>query len=198
MEEKEKQDQAITQDQATQEQAVQQAQETPDIQKMIDEALKGREERWKKEIGGLNKKNDELSKALKEKEREALSEEERLKAEKAEAQKELEEIKSQALTARQQMIVARELYNAGLPEDFAKRITGGDDDEIKADVLALKAYLDKQAQALAEAEVKKRLGGGEPKGGGAPAGKTISEGEFIKLTATEQSKFMADGGTIGD
>ncbi len=164
----------------------------------LDEARKMAQSERDKTAQKMQKQLDELNERLKRSEREKLTEEERRKAETEEANKELEEIRKQSKTERQQMIVARELYNAGLPEDFAKRINGGDDDEIKADVLALKAYLDKQAQTIAEVELKKRLGGVEPKGGNAPAGKTMSEGEFLKLTAKEQSKFMADGGTIGD
>ena len=150
-----------------QEQVESQAKEqgTQDIEKMIAEAnakLKAElEERYKKEIAGLNKRNSELEGKVKKTELEKMSEAERIEAERKELEAEKQTIKQQKID----LMVAKELANSGLPEEFAKRISGETEDEIKADVKWLKDFLTSKAHELSEGEIAKRLAGDTPKGG---------------------------------
>jgi len=140
-------------------------QDTQDIEKMIAEAnakLKAElEERYKKEIAGLNKRNSELESKVKKTELEKMSEAERIEAERKELEAEKQTIKQQKID----LMVAKELANSGLPEEFAKRISGETEDEIKADVKWLKDFLTSKARELSEGEIAKRLAGDAPKGG---------------------------------
>ena len=140
-------------------------QDTQDIEKMIAEAnakLKAElEERYKKEIAGLNKRNSELEGKVKKTELEKMSEAERIEAERKELEAEKQTIKQQKID----LMVAKELANSGLPEEFAKRISGETEDEIKADVKWLKDFLTTKAHELSQGEIAKRLGGEPPKGG---------------------------------
>ena len=152
----EKQEQVESQDKS---------QDTQDIEKMIAEAnakLKSElEERYKKEIAGLNKKNSELEGKVKKTEQEKMTEAERIEAERKELEAEKQTIKQQKID----LMVAKELANSGLPEEFAKRISGETEDEIKADVKWLKDFLTSKAHELSEGEIAKRLAGDTPKGG---------------------------------
>ena len=140
-------------------------QDTKDIETMIAEAnakLKAElEERYKKEIAGLNKRNSELESKVKKTELEKMSEAERIEAERKELEAEKQTIKQQKID----LMVAKELANSGLPEEFAKRISGETEDEIKADVKWLKDFLTSKARELSEGEIAKRLAGDAPKGG---------------------------------
>ena len=150
-----------------QEQVESQAKEqgTKDIETMIAEAnakLKAElEERYKKEIAGLNKRNSELEGKVKKAEQEKMTEAERIEAERKELEAEKQTIKQQKID----LMVAKELANSGLPEEFAKRISGETEDEIKADVKWLKDFLTTKAHELSQGEIAKRLGGEPPKGG---------------------------------
>lgn len=141
------------------------SQDTKDIETMIAEAnekLKSElEERYKKEIAGLNKRNSELEGKVKKTELEKMSEAERIEAERKELEAEKQTIKQQKID----LMVAKELANSGLPEEFAKRISGETEDEIKADVKWLKDFLTSKAHELSEGEIAKRLAGDTPKGG---------------------------------
>ena len=158
-----------------QEQVESQAKEqgTKDIETMIAEAnakLKAElEERYKKEIAGLNKRNSELEGKVKKTELEKMSEAERIEAERKELEAEKQTIKQQKID----LMVAKELANSGLPEEFAKRISGETEDEIKADVKWLKDFLTSKAHELSEGEIAKRLGGEAPKGGQKPDVSTL-------------------------
>ena len=148
-------------------------QDTQDIETMIAEAnakLKAeQEERYKKEIAGLNKRNSELEGKVKKTELEKMSEAERIEAERKELEAEQQTIKQQKID----LMVAKELANSGLPEEFAKRISGETEDEIKADVKWLKDFLTTKAHELSQGEIAKRLGGEPPKGGQKPDVSTL-------------------------
>ena len=158
-----------------QEQVESQAKEqgTQGIETMIAEAnakLKTElEERYKKEIAGLNKKNSELEGKVKKTEQEKMTEAERIEAERKELEAEKQTIKQQKID----LMVAKELANSGLPEEFAKRISGETEDEIKADVKWLKDFLTTKAHELSQGEIAKRLGGEPPKGGQKPDVSTL-------------------------
>ncbi len=119
------------------------------------------EERYKKELAGLNKRNSELEKKVKLTEQEKMTEAERLEAERKELQAEKDAIKREKINLQ----IIKELASVGLPADFANRISGESEDEIKADVKALNKFLDERAHERSEAEIAKRLKGEVPKGG---------------------------------
>ena len=127
----------------------------------LEKRLAELEERYKKELAGLNKRNSELEKKVKLTEQEKMTEAERLEAERKELQAEKDAIKREKINLQ----IIKELASVGLPADFANRISGETEDEIKADVKALKDFLDKRAHELSEAEIAKRLAGDAPKGG---------------------------------
>ena len=127
----------------------------------LEKRLAELEERYKKELAGLNKRNSELEKKVKLTEQEKMTEAERLEAERKELQAEKDAIKREKINLQ----IIKELASVGLPADFANRISGETEDEIKADVKAMKDFLDKKAHELSEAEIAKRLAGDAPKGG---------------------------------
>ena len=146
----------------------------------IEKRLADLEAKYQKETQGLNKRNSELEKKVKAVELEKMTEAEKLEAER----KELESEKTTIKKERTSLMISKELVSAGLPEEFANRISGETSEEIKADVKWLKGYLAGEAQKLAETEISKRLGGAPPKGG--TATKTITEEEIEKLPTREE------------
>lgn len=155
---------------------------TQDIEKMIAEAnakLKAElEERYKKELSGLNKRNSELESKVKKAEQEKMTEAERIEAERKELEAEKQALKRQ----RVDLMIAKELASSGLPEEFAKRISGETEDEIKADVKWLKDFLTSKAHELSESEIAKRLAGDPPKGGTKTDVSTL-QGQYDKAKA---------------
>jgi hypothetical protein len=151
-------------------------------------------EQYKKELAGLNKRNSELEKKIKLTEQEKMTEAERLEAERKELQAEKDAIKREKINLQ----IIKELASVGLPADFANRISGETEDEIKADVKALKEFLDKKAHELSEAEIAKRLKGDTPKGGQNPTGKTMTREAFQKLDPKGRIDFMSSGGKLTD
>ena len=157
----------------------------------LDKRLAELEERYKKEIAGLNKRNSELEKKVKLTEQEKMTEAERLEAERKELQAEKDAIKREKINLQ----IIKELASVGLPADFANRISGETEDEIKADVKALNKYLDELAHKRSEAEIAKRLKGEVPKGG--ETKKKLTEAEIEKLpTREERQKARRENGYI--
>lgn len=125
-------------------------------------------EERKKEISGLNRKISEDEKVIKQKELEKLSEQDRAKAE-------LEMIRQEKLKTENEIkemargrVIDKALIDAGIPLEFAKRISGQDESEIQADVKAFKSYIDKLVNDLKEKAVNEALAGKAPAGGKAP------------------------------
>jgi len=149
------------------------------------------EEKYKKELAGLNKRNSELEKKVKLTEQEKMTEAEKLEAERKELQAEKDSIKRERINLQ----IIKELASVGLPADFANRISGETDDEIEADVKALNRYLETRAHELSEAEIAKRLKGDSPKGGDTKT--KLTEAEIEKLpTREERQKARRDNGYI--
>jgi hypothetical protein len=158
----------------------------------LEKRLAELEERYKKELAGLNKRNSELEKKVKLTEQEKMTEAERLEAERKELQAEKDAIKREKINLQ----IIKELASVGLPADFANRISGETEDEIKDDVKALKEFLDKKAHELSEAEIAKRLKGDIPKGGTNTSAKVMKREAFDKLTPADRLKFMSEGGKL--
>ena len=148
-------------------------------------------EQYKKELAGLNKRNSELEKKVKLTEQEKMTEAERLEAERKELQAEKDAIKREKINLQ----IIKELASVGLPADFANRISGETEDEIKADVMALNKFLDERAHERSEAEIAKRLKGEVPKGGETKT--KLTEAEIEKLpTREERQKARRENGYI--
>jgi hypothetical protein len=161
---------------------------TDDLEKRIQSAVDKTASKIKKEYEAkLSNLEAELAKERKAK----MTEAERIEAER----KEFEE-KSKALAERERkLMIIEALAGVGLPPEFANRISGKDEDEIKADAMALKEFLDKRAHELSEAEIAKRLKGETPKGG--ETKKKLTEAEIEKLpTREERQKARRENGYI--
>lgn len=159
-----------------------------DLEKRIQSAVDKTASKIKKEYEAkLSTLETELANERKAK----MTDAERIEAER----KEFEE-KSKALAERERKLTIIEaLAGVGLPPDFANRISGTTEDEIKADAKALKEYLDARAHELSEAEIAKRLKGDNPKGGDTKT--KLTEAEIEKLpTREERQKARRDNGYI--
>jgi hypothetical protein len=161
---------------------------TDDLEKRIQSAVDKTASKIKKEYEAkLAEANSELSKIKKSQ----MTDEQKHEAEK----RELEE-RTKALADRERKLTVIEaLADVGLPPDFANRISGKSEDEIKSDAKALKEFLDKKAHELSEAEIAKRLKGENPKGGDTKP--KLTEAEIEKLpTREERQKARRDNGYI--
>jgi hypothetical protein len=129
-----------------------------DVQKMIQSAVDKSISKVKKEY---ESKLSEMERQLAEERKSKMSEEE-----KAEARaKEIEERDKLIAERERRLTIIEALTDAGLPKDFANRISGDTEDEIKDDVQALKKFLESKAHELSESEIARRLKGDPPKGG---------------------------------
>jgi len=161
---------------------------TDDLEKRIQSAVDKTASKIKKEYEA---KLAEANSKLAEIQKSQMTDEQKREAEK----RELEE-RAKALAERERKLTVIEaLADVGLPPDFANRISGKDEDEIKADAKALKEFLDKKAHELSEAEIAKRLKGEVPKGG--ETKKKLTEAEIEKLpTREERQKARRENGYI--
>ena len=161
---------------------------TDDLEKRIQSAVDKTASKIKKEYEA---KLAEANSKLAEIQKSQMTDEQKREAEK----RELEE-RAKALADRERKLTVIEaLADVGLPPDFANRISGKSEDEIKADAKVLKEFLDKKAHELSEAEIAKRLKGEVPKGG--EAKKKLTEAEIEKLpTREERQKARRDNGYI--
>ena len=161
---------------------------TDDLEKRIQSAVDKTASKIKKEYEA---KLAEANSKLAEIQKSQMTDEQKREAEK----RELEE-RAKALAERERKLTVIEaLADVGLPADFANRISGKDEDEIKADAKALKEFLDKKAHEMSEAEIAKRLKGEVPKGG--ETKKKLTEAEIEKLpTREERQKARRENGYI--
>lgn len=161
---------------------------TDDLEKRIQSAVDKTASKIKKEYEA---KLAEANSKLAEIQKSQMTDEQKREAEK----RELEE-RAKALAERERKLTVIEaLTDAGLPPDFANRISGNTEDEIRADARALKEFLDKRAHELSEAEIAKRLKGDNPKGGDTKT--KLTEAEIEKLpTREERQKARRENGYI--
>ena len=161
---------------------------TDDLEKRIQSAVDKTASKIKKEYEA---KLAEANSKLAEIQKSQMTDEQKREAEK----RELEE-RAKALADRERKLTVIEaLADVGLPPDFANRISGKSEDEIKADAKALKEFLDKKAHELSEAEIAKRLKGDTPKG--EETTKKLTEAEIETLpTRKERQKARRENGYI--
>ena len=122
----------------------------------------------KKEISGLNRVNSELQDALKEERKSKLTDQEKAQQDLEDARKETEKEKQETARLKKERLIESAIFDAGLPGEFAKRINGETEEEIKQDVKALQGFIEVEVNRQVEVEVNKRLGGKSPEGGETP------------------------------
>ena len=161
---------------------------TDDLEKRIQSAVDKTASKIKKEYEA---KLAEANSKLAEIQKSQMTDEQKREAEK----RELEERANALADRERKLTVIEALADVGLPPDFANRISGKSEDEIKADAKVLKEFLDKKAHELSEAEIAKRLKGDTPKGG--ESKKKLTEAEIEKLpTREERQKARRENGYI--
>lgn len=150
------------------------------------------DKKYKAEIAGLNRANAQAKKELDEIKSANMSAEEKAKKYLEDA----ETAKKEAEQYQRSLIITKGLTDAGLPLDFAKRVSGSNADEIAADITAFKSYLDGEVKKLVAAEVNAKLAGESPKGATGATPKTITMADFAKLDGKAQNAFVTGGGQI--
>ena len=154
----EEQEQVNSEDQANQ----QDQQTTPNI----EELLAKQEEKYKRELAGLNKTVTKLQKDKETLELEKMSESERAEAEKRKAIEEAESIKAETAKLIRERDLTKVLFNSDLdPDLFADRIKGETFEEMEADANVLAETINKAVEAKMEKEITRRLGGVKPEPG---------------------------------
>lgn len=133
---------------------------------------------YRAELAGLNRKISELEKKNQESELAKLSEVERAKEEARLAQVDRDKFIAQTIELKKTTAV----LNEGLSPDFAKFISGSDDEEIRAQVATFKATVSAEADKMYKAEAARNFGGKKPEGSTAPNGNTIKRADFDAIT----------------
>lgn len=163
-----------------------------DAKKEIKEEVKSEDillqikEQHKKELAGLNRRNEELRKQIQDKDLEKLSAEERLKEEIRLAKEEKEKIETETEKIKRERIIDKLLFDAGLPQKFSSRINGKEENEIEKDILDFQNFINAEAEKRAEAIINQRLGGKAPSGGA-----VIDEGHQALYDNARKSGNMA-------
>jgi vacuolar-type H+-ATPase subunit I/STV1 len=179
-------------------QAVEQVQEAQPEQTNEINLVKEMETRFKKELAGLNKKNSELERALKDSELAKLTEAERLKAETEMLKAEKTKVEQETKQLTRARVIDKSLFDAGLPQDFAKRISGDNEESIAEDIKAFTDFINAEAEKRAEKIINERLGGKAPIKGAAVSQKSMSRKEFENLNPLEKFKTMKEGFSLYD
>lgn len=161
----EKQVQADEQEQVkSEDQAIQQDQQTTNTD--VEALLAQQEEKYKKELAGLNKTVTKLQKDKEALELEKMSESERAEAERQKAIDEAEAVKAETAKLIRERDLTRVLFNSDLdPDLFADRIKGDTFEEMEADAAVLAKTINEAVEAKMEKEISRRLGGVKPERG---------------------------------
>lgn len=176
----------------------------PTLKDLQDQFLKTQEDfqrkeaEYKKMISGLDRKVTESEKLIQQKELEKLNEVEREKALTEIAKQ--ERLKEQELTEslKRERIIDRTLIGAGIPVEFAKRISGKDESEIQEDVKEFNAYIEKLVNSRVEKTINEKLSGKPPIIGVPVDIKVVTSAQWLTMNPREQEKFINSGGQIKD
>ncbi|MCP3685565.1 MAG: DUF4355 domain-containing protein [bacterium] len=165
---------------------------------LLKKEVQDMKEEFKKELSGLNRKNSELETEKKELERQGLEEKERTKLELEDVKEARLKEESELKSLRRIRVVENTLVDAGLPLDLANRINGDLDEDIKADVTALKDWFQSAVEKEAEKITNERLGGKPPVDGKMPEEKAMKRSDWMLLNPQDQKEFMNSGGKLYD
>jgi len=164
-------------------------QEEKSPESQIDAKFKEIEERYKKQLDGLNRRNSELENTLNEMKKEKMSEKEKAQFELQEARKERERIEAEAKQYRVGLLKAQAINEAGLTSEAAEFITAEDEEEIREQLARFKDFLDKSFKS--REEYLGRFGKGTPPKSGDSADRKIedyTEKELEALAKTNPKK----------
>jgi hypothetical protein len=151
------------------------------------------EDKSKAEIAGLNKKISTLEKQISDAKKAQMTEAERDKTEKAE----LEKLRAETLKEKLTYRLGRNLIKKGLPEELTDLLLTPPQTEEELDEYTGKIEgFFKAHSAKAVEELRKGNTRTTPITTG--SAKVMARAEFNKLSPTERSKFMLDGGTLKD
>jgi len=162
----------------------------------IQSDFQAKELEYRKQISGLDRKVSESEKLIQQKELDKLQGIEREKAEAELIRAENAKIRQENAENKKKRIIDSELFNSGIPSEFAKRINGQSAEEIQADVKEFKSYVEKLATERAEKIINEKLGGKPPVTGTAPGTKVITEAQFKAMNPRDHAAFFASGGKI--
>jgi hypothetical protein len=151
------------------------------------------EDKSKAEIAGLNRKIAELSKQLDAEKRAKMTEEEQTKADRAE----LEALKAETLKAKMTFELGRQLVKEKLPEELTDLVLNPpkSEDELSGYITRIKGLFKAHAANALE-DFRKSNARSTPDTAG--VAKVMTRSDFTRLTPSDRSKFMADGGQIKD
>lgn len=172
-----------------QEQAIEQAKadETPKVEEVKVE------DKSKSEIAGLNRKIAELTKQIEDEKRAKMTDAERMKAEK----EELANLKAETLRSKLTFELGRQLVKEKLPEELTEILLTPpkSEDELSGYITKIKGLFKAHSATTLE-EFRKSNATATPQTNG--NAKVMTRGDFNKLTPSERSKFMMDGGKLKD
>lgn len=153
----------------------------------------GTEDKSKAEIAGLNRKIAELTKQVEAEKRAKMTEAEQTKADRAE----LETLKTETLKAKMTFELGRQLVKEKLPEELTDLVLNPpkSEDELQGYITKLKGLFKTHSANTLE-EFRKSNARSTPDTTG--SAKVMARSDFNKLTPSDRSKFMAEGGQLKD
>jgi len=151
------------------------------------------DDKSKAEIAGLNRKIAEMQKAIDAEKKAKMTEQERSQAERAE----LEALKAETMKAKLNFEMGRRLVKKNLPTELADLVQNPPKDEDELDEYLTKIEGLFKAHASSELEnFRKANARTTPEPGGNT--KVMLREDFKKLTPSERTKFMSEGGKLKD
>lgn len=173
-----------------------QAENSENIEQLLDEkvneAILQVEEKYKKEISGLNRRNSELEKEIKTRDMALKPAEEKQKALEDEIRKAEKRLKDIEILRMKD----EALSNSGLPPKFANRITGDNEESISNDVKEFTNYINELTEKKAQDLLNKKLDGRQPTANQKPTDKQMLRNDFEQMSPMDQMAFMKSGGTL--
>jgi len=149
-----------------------------------------------KKISGLDRKNSEYQKQVEEERLSKLKGEELALEKLRIIEEKVKQGERENAELNRKRIIDSELFNSGIPSEFAKRINGQSVEEIQKDVKEFKDYIEKLAIERSEKIVNEKLSGKPPIIGVNPGSKVITEAQFLQMNPRDHSAFFASGGKI--
>lgn len=162
---------------------------TEKVSEIVSEKINEVEERYKKEISGLNRRNSDLEKKLEQEQLKGKSEAEKIEIERQRAIEEAAAAKSEAEQYRIGLLREKLIHEAGLTPNDSVLITAPDEDGIKKQVDYLKQHDKEVADRAVETVRKEWFGGGKPNAGNTD--KKLTYDDLVKMPEEELQKLPA-------
>jgi hypothetical protein len=153
-----------------------------DVDALVSEKISEVEERFKKEIAGLNRKNSELSEMLKEKEQEAQNVNKT-------ATQQVEELRQELRRKELREMRINKAAEAGNPKIASLLdIDTGTEEGMQEFVDAVKEMAEEMSNKKVEAEITKRFPADKEKPKGGKSNEQLSYADLNKMTPEEVAK----------